>query len=187
MNTPDQFELFEGIAVTANRAPKLELPIQRSKEIDMKRACQILGANPKTVTKMLENQMIRGYRHIASNAPWHIDYDSVVEYCDNLRILYCIRDARPRLAGRARHRDREILPFPLDETIYMDEARKRLDLTTVAVIHLIQAGALVGYQIIFEQMGCPWRIHAPSLERYLASLHAMATKRPSVHRSPASR
>lgn len=182
-----QLELFEGFAPSCDRAPRLALPFQRSKEIDIARVRQILGVNQKTAMRMLERGLIRGYRHAGIRANWHVEYDSVVEYCEQLRILHCISDARAGVKPHQRRRDRDLLPFPLDETVTLPDVCRRLDMVRYSVVHLIEIGALVGYQVIFEQHGCPWRIHAPSLERYLASLHAMASKKPTRQTSPASR
>lgn len=186
MTPTEQLDLFEGLRLDASRAPKLELPIQRSKQIDIPRVRQILGVNIKTAIKMLEKGMIRGFRHAGKRSPWHVEYDSVVEYCDRLRVSHAISNARVGIKGQ-RRRDRDLLPFPLDETISLSEVCRRLDLAPNSVVHLIETGAIVGYQLIFEQKGCPWRIHAPSVEQYLASLHAMAARRPSIQASPSSR
>jgi len=174
---PDQIGLFEDFMPDAARTPKLALPFQRSNEIDIKRACRILGVTEKTLGRMLVKQLIRGYRH--PGAPWHIEYDSVVEYCDQLRVLHCISDDRVGIAAGRRRRDHDLLPFPLAETISMSDAQERLDISHNAIVHLIEMGSLTGYQVLFETKGCPWRIHAPSLERYIESLHIMAGKRPS--------
>jgi hypothetical protein len=188
MNTPTQFELFEGFEPQAAKAPGLALPFQKSSEIDVDRACKILGVTEKTLRRMLERQLIRGYRHTGVRAPWHIEYESVVEYCDQLRVLHCISDQRGGLSGnRKRYRDHELLPFPLAETISIADVRKRLDCSQDSVLHLIQSGSLVGYQVLFEQTGCPWRIWAPSLERYIESLHVMAGKRTTSRPSAPSR
>jgi hypothetical protein len=189
MNLPtSQIELFEGFEPTAARAPKLELPFQRSNEIDVQRARAILGVTERTLYGMLERHLIRGYRHPGERSPWHIEYDSIVEYCDRLRVLHCISDQRAGLTpGRRRYRDHELLPFPLSETIYMADVRARLDCSKDSVLHLIQSGALVAYQVIFEQIGSAWRIQASSLDRYVESLHVMAGKRQSARPSASSR
>ena len=180
MTPTSQIELFEGFESTATQTPKLALPFQRSNEIDVRRAQRILGVAKNTLSKMLERHLIRGYRHPGASAPWHIEYDSIVEYCDQLRVLHCISDQRAGLTGgRRRYRDHELLPFPLAQTIPISEVRSRLDCSRDSALHLIEMGAIVGYQILFEQFGCPWRIYGPSLDRYIESLHVMAGKRPS--------
>jgi excisionase family DNA binding protein len=176
-NAISQFELFEAFDPMVQRAPKLELPFQRTQEIDTERAASILGVSKKTLRRILEKQLIRAYRTGDHKAPWRIEYSAVVEYCDKLRVQYCISDKRVGLsASRRRYRDHELLPFPLDQTIYVAEVRERLKCSHEVVVHLIESGSLVGYQLLFEQQGSPWRIHEPSLDRYIASLHAMSGK-----------
>jgi hypothetical protein len=186
--TPIQFELFEGFEPEGTPLPKLELPFQRSQEIDVARARAILGVNDKTMRKLLEKGLIRGYRHPGSRASWHVEYESVVEYCDQLRVLHCISDTRAGISkGSRRRRDRDLLPFPLDETVTIRDVCERLDIAYNSAIHLMQEGAIVGYQVIFEQLGCPWRIHADSLDRYIANLGTMAHRKRSSQVSPSSR
>jgi excisionase family DNA binding protein len=179
-DTVSQLALFEAFDPQTERAPKLGLPFQKTQEIDVERARKILGISKQTMRRMLENHLIRAYRAKDKRGTWRIEYSSVVEYCDKLRVQHCISANRVSLAGtRRRHRDRELLPFPLDETVYVTEVQERLECGATAVTHLIESGSLVGYQVLFETTGCPWRIHAPSVEQYLRSLHAMAGKGPS--------
>jgi hypothetical protein len=174
-----QFELFESFNPEASRAPKLELPFQKSSEIDVKRAQRILGITKRSIHRMLQDKRLSGYRAVDKNSsPWRIEYSSVVAYCDKLRMIYAISDRRVGRKPGARCRDHELLPFPLSETIGAAEVRKRLDCSHAAVLHLIDTGSLVGYQVV-ETTGSPWRIHAPSLEAYIRSLHVMAGKGPS--------
>jgi len=176
-DTVSQLALFEAFDPKVERAPKLGLPFQKTQEIDVERARKILGVSKWTMRRMLENHLIRAYRARDKRGSWRIEYSSVVEYCDKLRVQHCISSSRINLEGtRRRNRDRELLPFPLDETIYVAKVQERLECGATAVVHLIETGDLVGYQVLFETTGCPWRIHAPSVDRYLASLHAMAGK-----------
>jgi hypothetical protein len=171
-STSSQFELFEGFEPQAAHAPKLALPVQSAMEIDVQRLRRILGVSDKTVHRMLESGSIRGYRvpH-TQNASWRIEYTSVVEFCDQLRIRFCIADRRAGLGGiRKRYRDSELLPFPLDETIYSPQVEDQLGCSSQAVVHLIETGKLVGYQLVPDKRGSRWRIHALSLDRYIASL-----------------
>lgn len=178
--TISQLALFEAFDPKGDRAPKLGLPFQKSQEIDVERARKILGVSQMTMLRMLRNKLIRAYRTGNKRGTWSIDYNSIVEYCDRIRVLHCISTQRVGLSGsRRRYRDRELLPFPLDETVYIAEVQERLQCGATAVTHLIERGSLVGYQVLFETNGCPWRIHAPSVDKYLASLHAMAGKAPS--------
>lgn len=181
-DTVSQLALFEAFDPQTERAPKLGLPFQKTQEIDVERASSILGVTKSTMRRMLDNHLVRAYRAKDKRGTWRIEYSSIVEYCDKLRVQHCISANRVSLAGtRRRHRDRELLPFPLDETVYVAEVAERLECCAMTVAHLIETGSIVGYQVLFETPGCPWRIHGPSVDRYLASLHAMVSKAPSSH------
>ena len=170
-----QLDLFGGEKPVALAAPKLALPFQRTEEVDVHRVARILGVSKKTVRRMCQAKHLRAYRTDDRRAPFRIEYASVVEYCDRLCVENHIPNRRGVLTGaRRRFRDCEILPFPLAETIGVPEVSRRVGLSTMASIHLIEEGVLVAYQLLIDTPGCPWRIHAPSLERYLASRHAMA-------------
>lgn len=178
-----QFELFESPTPAAERPPKLELPFQRSAEIDKARVAKILGVSHATASRMVEAKLFRAYRSPGEKI-LRIEYDSVVAYCNRLRLEYRISEKmieRPR--GR-RLRDEDLLPFPLKDTISLKEVCRVLDCDGSAAQRLIEEGALTGYQVQIGRAGCPWRVHLPSLERYVASLHAEAAAAPSPHRSP---
>lgn len=171
IHTPSQFELFEGFEPEGARTPKLTLPVQTVGEIDMRRLCRILGITIRTAQRMMEKGILRGYRVPHVGNAWRIDYGSVVEFCDRLRVRYCISDSRARLEGiRRRYRDSELLPFPIAETIGAHEVKEALDCAIHTIAHLVESGYIIGYQLFPEKRGSLWRIHKPSLERYLASL-----------------
>lgn len=176
-----QLDLFGGEKPAALASPKLALPFQRSEEVDVPRVARILGVSKRTVRRMCHANLLRAYR-TGDIAYLRIEYTSVVEYCDRLCIENHIPNRRGALTGaRRRFRDSEILPFPLSETIGVPECSRRLGLSKAATIHLIEEGLLVAYQLLIDTTGCPWRVHAPSFERYLASLHERAaTVRPSA-------
>lgn len=174
-----QFELFEEIAAgDAAAAPKIALPFQRSAEVDMRRARKILGISGQTVQRMIRAGLLRGYPGIGGT---RIEYQSIVAHCNDLRLQYHISAASSPRAAVGRQRDRDILPFPLDETIYTADAMVRLDCSKQAVLHLIEEGALVAYRVGASLgAGAPWRIHEKSLDRYLASLHAHLPARSKI-------
>jgi hypothetical protein len=165
-----QFELFES-APKVEAAPKLALPFQRSQEIDVSRMCSILGVSQQTAIRMIRGGLVPGAYKVAS---WRIPYDSVVAYCERLRLEYRISERSAPRPAAGRMRDRDLLPFRLDETIYMQQTMDVLDCSINAVIHLIEEGALTAYKVTLEGSGCRWRIYRPSLERYVAGLHAAA-------------
>jgi excisionase family DNA binding protein len=175
-----QFELFESGRCAAELSPRLELPAQSCQEIDVRRAARILGVSKGTVGTMLKNELLRCYR-VGSDKTWRILYDSVIGYCNLLRVHYRISEDRLlRKPQRGRLRDEDLLPFPLALTISAREAQDRLRIRRENVIYLIEQGDLVGYQILVDQKASPWRIFAPSLERYIASLHVQAQAKGKV-------
>lgn len=175
-----QFELFEAEAHAAMAGPKLALPIQRSSEIDITRLRVILGVAKNTALRMVKAKLFRASMR---QGGWRIDYSSVVEYCDRLRLEYRISTRTVGAAKGMRRRDRDLLPFPMDETKSAAEVREVLDCGTSAVIKLIEEGKLVGYQVLVDTPGCPWRIHVRSLELYVARLRAAAEAAPRLRRS----
>jgi hypothetical protein len=179
-----QFELFEAPAPAAQPTPRLALPFQRSQEIDLGRAASILGSNPFTVRRMVLAKLFRAYQ-LPGSKQYRIEYNSVVDYCNQLRLHYRISEDRLlRKPLRGRLRDEDLLPFPMAATIGVAEVRAALDCTHTTVLHLLEEGALVGYQLFIDLRGCPWRIYAPSLERYLQDLRiASAPVAPSHDRS----
>ena len=173
-----QLDLFNLPVPSAEPVRKLELPFQMSQTIDAVRTRSILDVSHRTMTLLLDTGEIRGYHAPGKPKHWRIEYDSVVEYCDKLRVHYHISDTRaPRKTGRHnRRRDSELLPFPKDETTSVSEVAKVLSVCSTSVVSLIQDGTLTAYQIVIDQRGCPWRIWEPSFERYLITLHEVANR-----------
>jgi hypothetical protein len=177
-----QFELFETLSPAATAAaPKLALPFQSSEEIDLQRFRKILGISGSTARRMLHARTVRSY---PGPSGLRLEYDSVIAYCSRLRLHYRIPERRlPRAGGRLG--DRDLLPFPLDETIYVSEITEILRCSTGSIISLIDEGKLTAYQIAIDTPGCPWRVWRTSLQRYVESLHAAAA--PTLQRSAAHR
>jgi hypothetical protein len=142
-----------------------------------------------TVHRMLRDHLLSAYQiRAGKRAPWRIEYDSVVAYCNRLRVHHFISEDRLlRTPKQGRLRDEDLLPFPTEQTIDASEVMRRLGISRETVTGLIQAGHIVGYQILIETKSCPWRIYAPSLDRYLASLHAEAKTSPRMRQAHASR
>lgn len=172
-----QFELFETTA-TAEPGPRLDLPFQQAEAVDARRVAKILAVSHHTVVRMMNRKLLRNYR-VGLN--WRIEYESVVEYCNELRVAYRVSEHQLlRKPARGRLRDEDLLPFPIAQTIYAKEVERRLDIGRRPVIYLIEQGDLVGYQILIDAAASPYRIYRPSFERYLASLHAQARPRGRV-------
>jgi len=167
-----QLSMFEDVT---SSAPPVQLtrgcllPFQQSQMIDLARAGKILGIGKACTHNYLRQQMLRGYR-ASDNLPWLIYYDSVVELCDAMRAKFLIRDRRPRLTGGLRRwRDRDLLPFPLDDTILVRKAAEAFDLNKTVIFCLIndraagERGAFDAYRFRDE---APWRISRSSLLAY---------------------
>ncbi len=172
-----QIEMFEGHRPTAEPSPRLVLPFQRNEDIDVARTAKILGVSTRLIIDLIEDGLLPGaYRLVGTKSPYRILYTSVVEYCENLRVRYCIADHRPPLAKGRRRRDEDLLPFPLSDTMSVRECAQMLDCDPKSIVKLIDVGHLVGYQIRVETCGSPWRISRASLNRYVDNLHAMARR-----------
>lgn len=166
----NQFELFESAATDGQRPPKLALPFQRSAEVDIKRIARILAISTSSVLRMIKAGLIRSISIPGESQP-RVNYDAVVEYCNRLRLEYRITDRLlPKLQGR-RHREEELLPFPLHDSIGIAEVQERLQCTKEVARRLIEEGALIAYQVYISERGSPWRIQRQSLDRYIESLH----------------
>src|ERR1039458_922500 len=113
----EQYELYQQPA-TAEYTQKLALPIQRSAEVDIARVAGIFGVTVASARGMAEDGLFPGSYKVSVLTPWRINYDSVVAYCDRLRLEYRISARMAPLAPGRRHRDEDLLPFPLTETIY---------------------------------------------------------------------
>jgi hypothetical protein len=163
-----QFELFQAVEVTISAAPRLSLPVQSLGEIDSIRLSNILGVSRFTISRMLSSGLFHGaYRH--PGRQWRIPYASVVDYCNRLRIEYRISSRLATPPPGRRHRDEDLLPFPLSLTLGMNAVCDTLDCCPVSVVHLLEEGALVGYKLQKKET-YSWRIDARSLEKYMERL-----------------
>jgi excisionase family DNA binding protein len=167
--------LVESHALQDALVPKLALPFQQCEAIDVRRVAKVLAVSHRTVHYILKRGDLCGYRIGTS---WRLEYSSLVDYCNRLRLHYGITEAgllkKPTLG---RLRDQDLLPFPLAETIYAAEVQKRLDIARATVSNLILQGDLIAYQPLIGSRSCPYRIYRPSFERYLGRLHIQAQSR----------
>lgn len=187
-NSLSQLTLFELPSGKPEQTAPISLPFQRSQEIDVERARKILHVSVKTMRRILDKKVIRAYRLVGAGSkcnPWRIEYASLVEYCDQLRVDHGIS---PRSVGamtlRGRRRDVDLLPFPIEETISVSDVAERLVCSEMTVLLLIESGTLVAYRLLNLPGGWPWRIHSLSLDRYLRNLNEQAAKRPTTTRRP---
>jgi len=161
--------------------PGCLLPAADNKFIDINRVCSIFGVSMPTSLRLLENGHLRGYR-LRDSSPWLIEYESVVEHCDKLRVEYHIADRR--LAGRARPsrdgrwRDADLLPFPIADTVYTQDVMTGLNLPRIGAIRLCEEGRFECYRMM-PIAGVPWRISKTSLFEYCDRLKAQLRPRPA--------
>jgi hypothetical protein len=132
--------------------------------IDAGRACGILGVGYSTLQRMAASGMIEWIG--AAKSTWkRVRYQSIVEFCEGLRQRHRLPDRRPALAPSLRHRDCDLLPFALADTVNAREALKALGLVRrTAMVRLIEEGRFEAYQLVPQG---PWRISRPSLLAYL--------------------
>lgn len=168
-------------------APLPPLPFKRNEEVDVARACKILATNPTTISRMLNANppLLLRYRlndDESKRPTYRIKYSSLIDHCDRLRVIYRIP---PRAAAGEGKRipDDKILPFPAGETIGIDEVAQHLEVTANTASKLIDSGKLTAYKLIPIRRN-PWRVHRPSLVKYLEDLRAQAAPKPFAHTSP---
>ena len=152
--------------------PGCLLPATDNKFVDVNRVCAILGVTAPTVVRLLENDHLRGYR-LRDSAPWLIEYESVVELCDHLRVEYHIADRRATRSRKpdGRWRDADLLPFPIADTVYTQDVMTGLNLPRIGAIRLCEEGRFECYRLM-PVAGVPWRISKTSLFEYCDQLKA---------------
>ena len=162
---------------------QLLLPFAEREYVDMPRACRILGTSATTVVRMAASgylQLIE-YRERA----WKkIRYRSIVEHCDRLRVEYAIPDTRPALANELlRHKDEDILPFPMRDTIYIRDIVEPLGFACKQpATKIVEEGRFLAYRL---HPGAAWRIHAPSFREYLSRTLQGVSGGPRAYKSAA--
>ncbi|MGO9731868.1 hypothetical protein [Mycobacterium sp.] len=85
---------------------------------------------------------------------------------DRLREEHKIADRRPQLSGPyLRHRDEDLLPFPLKDTLRAQQALAALGFAkTHSLVLLIEEGRFEAYQLVPQG---PWRVSGSSLLAHL--------------------
>lgn len=136
--------------------------------IDMRRAGSILGVSWQTVMRLTVSGMLEIIEYRRKYARKKVRYQSIVEFCDRLRNMYNIPDRRPPLVPPLRHRDEDLLPFPLRITMPSEEATAALGLGDDALRKLIANCCFEAYQIVPGRS--QWRISRLSFCEYLEAL-----------------
>ena len=143
------------------------MPFAERDEVETSRVMRILGVSRKEVLMMLKagdlefmRRQPRGYCYIS--------YASLVRYCDALRVKYAIGDNRPKRDGIfGRHKDVDLLPFPLTDTMGVGDVARVLNCTERNVREMCEAGVLLSYKL---EDGLRWRISMRSFHEYIARL-----------------
>jgi hypothetical protein len=164
---------------TADVLNSLSSTFPECEYIDMPRCCKILGVNNTVARRLAESGMIDLIEH-RPNSHKKIRYKSVVDFCDRLRQEHNIEDKRPRLsAPYLRHRDADLLPFPLTDTIHSQEAMTLIGCTPYTLTRLIDEGRVVAYRL---RDFAPWRISRSSVAAYMERVFRGVARRPDCIR-----
>lgn len=183
--TQEPGDLAPEIANSARAAPSLEsahpvsLPLSAFPEreyVDLKRAAHILGVSDQNIICLYQAGLIEMIDY-APRKRKRVRYQSIVDFCDSLRTKYCIRDRRPALGNSMfRHRDEDLLPFPLTDTVGVQGAAEALGYVSPTPIRLmIEEGRFEAYQFA---PWSPWRISKSSLATYMRAVEARHRQRP---------
>lgn len=136
--------------------------------VDMDRACRILGVSWSMLNRMCSQGylILVDFRHRGRK---RVHYGSLVGHCCRLREEYAIPDRRPVLASDLlRHRDEDILPFALRDTIDTSNAARLLGFQAKQTANLMCVkGCFESYRL---HPFAPWRISRSSLQEYLREL-----------------
>lgn len=166
---------------------QLLLPFAEREYVDVKRAAKILGISERTVLDFCTP--VEGIKprleaiSYAAHKRKRIRYQSIVDFCEALRTRYGIADRRPLLASSLfRHRDADLLPFPLEDTIDVKAVMEILGYASLTPIYMmIEEGRFEAYQLANLH---PWRISRISLAAFIARAHGQPVpagdSRPSV-------
>jgi hypothetical protein len=140
-------------------------PFAEKEYIDNRRAQAILGVSRAGIHRMLAMGFIASINYGAHTVK-RINYHSVVSYCDHLRRRHHIPDRRPPLSEPClRHRDCDLLPFPLADTISFQEAMRALGFIHYdGLVGRIEMGCFEAYQIVPQ---AKWRISRSSLQLFI--------------------
>lgn len=156
------------------RPGQILLPFAEKEWIDQERTMRILGVGSLRTLYLLRRprrdqpylevlRYGRGLRH-------RVLYSSVVCYCDWLREYHGIPDRRPQLDSPIfRHRDQDLLPFPLADTITTAEALAMTAYESGSSLRRRMAvGAFHCYRLVPDCATSPWRISRTDFARWLA-------------------
>ncbi len=165
MTTRQQMFDRERDRVLENNNQEIPVPFAEREYIDSKRAQRILGCGWGTVSRLINKGLIEVVEYRSSRSR-KVRYRSIVGFCDHLRAHYLIPDRRPALASPLfRHKDEDLLPFRLHDTISSVEALTAMGVVDRRIIsRLVEEGRFEAYRL---EVGGNWRISRPSFAAYL--------------------
>jgi hypothetical protein len=156
-----------------DREGQFILPFAEKEYVTVQRTANILGVSEPTVYRLAglrgrdgrELLTLVSYRR---QARVRVLYSSIVRFCDGLRVKYGIPDRRPTLdAPWFRHKDLDLLPFPLPDTMDSAEAIAALGYADIRPLTcLIEEGRFEAYKLM-EANRCGWRISRPMFRDFL--------------------
>ena len=150
----------------SNTLPAVQAPFAEREYVDMPRCCRILGVNETVARRLAESGLIKLIDHLPRTRK-KIRYQSVVDLCDRLRREYGIPDRRPLLsAPYLRHRDADLLPFPLADTIYSNKAMELIGCGFYTLTRLVDEGRILAYRLA-PGARTPWRISSSSVTAHM--------------------
>lgn len=156
--------------------PSLSVTSLRGEGIESERACRILGVGYRTLMRLAKSGLIEWFD--SKKLSWkRVRYYSIVDFCDRLRVEHKIADRRPVLSlPYEHHRDENLLPFPLLDTVSGVEALAALGYAkTDSLVRLIKDGCFDAYQLIPQSS---WRVSCSSLRAYLVRANSRSNPAP---------
>ena len=156
-------------------ADQMLLPFAEKEYVSISRVARILGISISAVYRLavmpdgtgkptltLVDYRKRGKKRVL--------YSSILNFCNKLRVRHGIEDRRPKLDHPMfRHRDEDLLPFPLSDTIYSAEALSALGYEDIrSLVYLIEEGRFDAYHLYRK---AEWRISRSSFARFLETAH----------------
>lgn len=149
------------------------LPFAEKEYVTVRRTGRILGVSDNTVYRVAglrgrDDRPLLNLVNYRKNSRHRVLYSSIVRFCDGLRQSYGIPDRRPTLSNPIfRHKDEDLLPFRLSDTMYSAEALAALGYESRSILlHLIEEGRFEAYRIM-PTRGTEWRISRPSFRLFL--------------------
>jgi hypothetical protein len=151
------------------------LPFAEKEYVTVRRTAHILGVSQNTVYRLAGLRGRDGRANLqlvdyGFHARQRVLYSSIVSFCDGLRARFLIADRRPPLSHPMfRHKDEDLLPFPMGDTVYSAEAMAALGYDARgALVRLIEEGRFEAYRLLTI---APWRISRSSFVKFLNELH----------------